>query len=325
MQVQLQQLRYFLAVAETRHFTQAADLLGVAQPTLSKQVHTLESSLGAPLFERIRGGITLTAAGETLLPLARRMVADADAARDAVQDIVGLRRGAVRLGATPSLCSSLVPAVLHTFRSVHPEIQLHVTEGSSPDLSADLLAHTLDLALIVRPGQGVDPALDAAPILRESLVVASVASGPPPTVSRHLTLEELRHTPLVMFRPGYDLRDVTLEACRRAGFTPRFAVEGGEMDAVLAFVEAGLGVALVPSMVLANRPLLRATPLASPGMRRTIALAHRKRSVLPHAAAALRTVLLDHIAAGEALPEGVTVLTGDSVDSITPPSGASTG
>jgi DNA-binding transcriptional LysR family regulator len=294
-------------VAETRHFTQAADALNVSQPTLSKQIHTLEETLGAPLFERVRGAVALTAAGETLLPLARRMVADADAARDAVQEIVGLRRGRVRVGATPSLCSSLVPMVLRRFRAEHPDIELHVNEGSSQDLITDLLARDLDLALIVHPEQGVDASLHAAPLLRESLVVASVASGPPPTVHRQLALDELRDTPLVMFRPGYDLRDVTLEACRRAGFTPRFAVEGGEMDAVLAFVEAGLGVALVPSMVLANRPLLRATPLAPPGMRRTIALAHRRRAVLPHAAEALRATLLDHIATGE-LPFGVQPL-----------------
>ena len=305
--MQLQQLRYFLAVVETRHFTHAADNLGVAQPTLSKQIHTLETSLGAPLFERVRGAVTLTAAGETLLPLAQRMVADADAARKAVQDIVGLRRGEVRLGATPSLCSSLVPEVLRTFRAEHPDIRLYVTEGSSQDLIQDLLARTLDLALIVQPEQGVDEALSAVPVLRESLVVASVAGGSPPTANPEIALTELEHTPLVMFRAGYDIRDVTLEACRRAGFTPKFAVEGGEMDAVLAFVEAGLGVALVPSMVLANRPLLRATPLAPPGMRRTIALAHRKRSVLPHAAEALRTTLLAHVATGE-LPSGVRPL-----------------
>ncbi|WP_034216112.1 LysR family transcriptional regulator [Actinoplanes subtropicus] len=307
MKVQLQQLRYFLAVAETRHFTQAADNLDVAQPTLSKQIHTLEQSLGAPLFERVRGAVALTVAGETLLPLARRMVADADAAREAVQDIVGLRRGDVRLGATPSLCSSLVPEVLRTFRAEHPDIQLYVNEGSSQDLIGNLLAHTLDLALIVQPDEGVDPALVTTPVLRESLVVASAFDRPPPTSQGQIVLSELEHTPLVMFRAGYDIRGVTLEACRQAGFTPKFAVEGGEMDAVLAFVEAGLGVALVPSMVLANRPMLRATPLAPPGMRRTIALAHRKRSVLPHAAEALRTTLLAHVATEE-LPSGVRPL-----------------
>src|SRR4051794_8647904 len=189
--MQLQQLRYFLAVAETRHFTQAADNLGVAQPTLSKQIHTLETSLGAPLFERIRGAVSLTVAGETLLPLARRMVTDADAAREAVQDIVGLRRGDVRLGATPSLCSSLVPQVLRTFRAQHPEIQLYVTEGSSRDLTESLLARTLDLALIVQPDEGVDQALATEPVLRESLVVASVFDGPPPTPHAQIALSEL--------------------------------------------------------------------------------------------------------------------------------------
>src|SRR6185369_8853675 len=220
---------------------------------------------------------------------------DADAAREAVQDIVGLRRGDVRLGATPSLCSSLVPEVLRTFRSEHPDIQLYVNEGSSQDLIENLLAHTLDLALIVQPGEGVDPALVTTPVLRESLVVASAFDRPPPTSQAQIVLSELEHTPLVMFRAGYDIRGVTLEACRQAGFTPKFAVEGGEMDAVLAFVEAGLGVALVPSMVLAGRPQLHATPLAPPGVSRTIALAHHKEYPLSHAAAAFHATLLAYL------------------------------
>jgi DNA-binding transcriptional LysR family regulator len=304
--VQLQQLRYFLAVVETRHFTQAAELAGVSQPTLSKQIHTLEATLGAPLFDRTRGNVGLTVAGESLLPLARRMVADADAARDAVREIVGLRRGRVRIGATPSLCTSLVPGVLRRFRAAYPEIELHVDEGGSQDLVTNLMANALDLALIVAPEHGVDPALQTDPILRESLVVASVATAPALAPGR-LALADLRDVPLVMFRVGYDLRDATLQACRQAGFVPRYAVEGGEMDAVLAFVEAGLGVALVPGMVLANRPLLRATPLAAPGVHRTVALARRRESVLPHAAQALRATIVEHLAAGP-LPAGVQAL-----------------
>ncbi|WP_433223842.1 LysR family transcriptional regulator [Dactylosporangium sp. CS-047395] len=302
MEVQLQQLRYFVSVAELRHFTRAAEQLGVSQPTLSKQIHTLEAALGAPLFDRSRGGVVLTTAGETLLPLARQVVADADTARDAVQEVVGLRRGRVRVGATPSLCTSLVPLVLRDFHARFPDIELHVDEGGSQDLVASLVGHGLDLALIVEPARGTDPALETVPVLRESLVVASVAPLPD-----RVALAELRDTPLVMFRTGYDLRDTTLEACRRAGFTPRYAVEGGEMDAVLAFVEAGLGVALVPSMAIVNRPLLHAAPLVAPGVHRTIALAQRRESVLSHAAQALRTTLLTHVATGP-LPLGVQPL-----------------
>ncbi|WP_432840697.1 LysR family transcriptional regulator [Dactylosporangium sp. CA-092794] len=302
MTVQLQQLRYFVTAAELRHFTRAAERLGVSQPTLSKQIHTLEATLGAPLFDRSRGTVVLTTAGETLLPLARRVVADADIARDAVQEVVGLRRGRVRLGATPSLCTSLVPLVLREFHALHPDIELHVDEGGSQDLVARLVGHELDLALVVEPARGSDPALETVPVLRESLVVASVAP-----LSERIVLAELRDTPLVMFRTGYDLRDTTLEACRRAGFVPRYAVEGGEMDAVLAFVEAGLGVALVPSMALANRPLLHSAPLVAPGVHRTIALAQRRGSVLPHAAEAMRATLIDRVARGP-LPVGVQPL-----------------
>ncbi|MGW2948453.1 LysR family transcriptional regulator, partial [Streptomyces sp. NPDC001226] len=104
--MQFQQLQYFVAVAETRHFTRAADLVHVAQPSLSQQIKALERELGADLFLRARGNITLTDAGESLLPLARRILADADTARYEVQELAQLRRGRVRLGATPSVCSN---------------------------------------------------------------------------------------------------------------------------------------------------------------------------------------------------------------------------
>lgn len=300
--MQLQQLRYFVAVAELRHFTQAADRIGVAQPSLSKQIHSLEAELGTPLFARGRGGVTLTQAGETLLPLATRIVADVDAARRAVEQVVGVRRGRVRLGATPSICVSLVPALLRRFRAAHPGVDLHLEESGSRDLERSLAEGRLDLALIVLPAVGIDPALRAHPLLRESLVVASTGDTRP-TVS----LADLRDRPLVMFRSGYDLREATLDACRHAGFVPRFAVEGGEMDAVLSLVEAGLGSAIVPASVLASRPALHATRLAPPGMHRVIALAHRHDAPLPHAAEALRATLHTQLRERR-LPPGDTLL-----------------
>lgn len=299
----LQQLVYFVAVAETRHFTQAAERAHVAQPSLSKQIHALETELGAPLFSRARGNVTLTPAGEALLPVATRILSDVDTARLEVGELVGLRRGRVRLGATPSLCVGIVADVLRRFHDAYPGIQLVVQESGSRDLTRALIGGELDLALIIVPPQGADTALTATPILREQLLVAGSATP----ARSPIRLAALRDTPMVMFREGYDLRETTLQACRQAGFEPTFAVEGGEMDAVLRFVETGLGVAIVPSTVLAGRPNLRATALAAPGIQRTVALAHRTDVPSTNAARAFTDTLLGFL--GDAkLPAGVTLI-----------------
>jgi DNA-binding transcriptional LysR family regulator len=345
--VQLQQLAYFVAVAEVRHFTQAAEALGVAQPSLSKQIKALEAELGAELFSRARGNIALTPAGEVLLPLAKRVLADVDTARLEVRELTGLRRGRLRLGATPSLFAGLLADVLRRFHDDHPGIRLLVEEGGSRDLVKDLTRGSLDLALVILPLSG-DAPLVTRPVLRENLVVAAPShparmpgDAAPPRRSS-LRIEDLRNRPLVMFRPGYDLREATISACRHAGFEPRFAVEGGEMDAVLRFVEAGLGLAVVPSMVLAGRPGLHGTPLISEqliseqliseqliseraapahadarqrepgsGLLRTVALAHRKDVAPTHAARAFQATLESFLAAAAGsggLPPGVESL-----------------
>lgn len=307
--MQLQQLAYFVAVAETRHFTQAAERMRVAQPSLSKQIRALETDLGASLFSRARGNVTLTAAGEALLPLARRMLADADTARQEVAELAGLRRGRVRLGATPSLCAGLLADALARFHRDYPGIELLVEEGGSRDLVRALARGQIDLSLIIMPLHSDDPALVTEEILRENLVVAT----PSHQAQRrpYLRIEELRGRPMVMFRRGYDLREATLTACRQAGFEPTLAVQGGEMDAVLRFVEAGLGMAVVPSMVLDGRPGLTGTPLAPPGLTRTVALAHRRDVEPPRAARAFRATLLAFVTEAEregTLPQGVELI-----------------
>jgi len=291
----LQQLRYFLAVAEAKHFTRAAEQTRVAQPSLSKQIHSLETELGAPLFSRARGNITLTPAGEALVPIARRILADVDTARLEVGELVGLKRGRVRVGATPSLCVSVFADVLSRFHNAYPGIRLVVEEGGSRDLATALLRGSLELALIIVPPEGTDPALTTRVVLEEDLVVASAADRPPPVNRPTIRLIDLRDRPMVMFRQGYDLRETTIQACRAVGYEPRLAIEGGEMDAVLRFVEVGLGVAIVPSMVLAGRPGLRGTPIASPGLRRTVALAHRTDVPPTNAAKAFSDILVDYL------------------------------
>ncbi|WP_415646470.1 LysR family transcriptional regulator [Stackebrandtia soli] len=306
--MQLHQLRYFTAVADTRHFTKAASVLHIAQPSLSQQIRALEKELGTELFQRARGNITLTDAGEALLPFARRIIADAETARREVADAVHLERGRVRLGATPSLCASLIPDVLRVFHDQYPKVALHVDEGGSQNLVRTLAAGELDLALIITPQRGLVPALSATELLREELVVVSSPEAEPPIQGKRIGIEDLRDQPLVMFRSGYDLREFTTAACRVAGFEPTFTVEGGEMDAVLGFVRAGLGLAVVPRMV-ADRSGLRITPFTPPGLQRTIAVAHRKDVAPPRAAQELRRVLLEHLwTRSETLAPGTRLL-----------------
>ncbi|WP_299531872.1 LysR family transcriptional regulator [uncultured Streptomyces sp.] len=292
-----QQLAYFVAVAESRHFTRAAEAVHVSQPSLSQQIRALEKELGAELISRARGNIALTDAGEALLPLARRILADADTARREVQELAQLRRGRVRLGATPSICTGLLPDVLRAFHDLHPGIEILLEEGGSHDLVRHLARGALDLALVVLPLPAASPALTTVELLQEDLVVVSSPAAPAPGRDGRVRIADLEGADLVMFRHGYDLRELTVAACRAEGFEPAFTVEGGEMDAVLGFVRAGLGAAVVPTMVAGRSGSdLRTTPLAAPGLRRTIALAHRSDVDPPRAARELQRMLLETVA-----------------------------
>ncbi|WP_167995325.1 LysR family transcriptional regulator [Arthrobacter pigmenti] len=283
MTVKLDQLRSFEAVARVGHFTRAAEELYLAQPSLSRQIAALETDLGTELFHRGPSGAALTDAGELLLPLARRMLGDARTAREQMDELAGLHRGRVRLGAPPTLCVSLVADVLAAFRAAHPSVALHVMEAGSRVLMDALSEGALDLALVVTRGEGAAaPGAELIPLLSEELVVVSASAS---QAAEEITLQELAQIPQVAFNRSYDLRVATDAAFSANGLEPVIAVEGAEMDAVLRFVERGLGVAVVPAMVVIDRPGLRSARLVKPSLTRTVNLA-RRNDVGPSAAAA---------------------------------------
>ena len=279
----LEQLRAFVTVAQLGNFTRAAEQLHLAQPSLSRQISTLEQSLGAELFHRARAGSTLTVAGESLLPLARRMLADAASVRRELDELAGLQRGRVRLGATPTLCISLVAEVLSAFHAAHPGIELHITESGSRGLLDHLAGGELDLALITTSGPASPERFRVAPLLVEELVVISSAGAPPLTARESIGLGEVAGLPQVVFSSTYDLRATTDAAFAAAGLSPYTVIEGAEMDAVLRFVERGIGVAIVPAMVLIERSGLRSVRLSDPTLTRTISIA-RVADISPTAA-----------------------------------------
>lgn len=287
--MELHQLRYFAAVARHLHFTRAAEELSVAQPSVSQQIAKLERELGVRLFHRMKRRIALTPAGEAFLPRARHLLAEVEAARAEVQELTSLRKGALAIGATPSVSTHLLPPALAEFHRRYPGIQLTLHEGGSRRLVQALESGELDLALVILPVRL--PVLETRPLMRERLVLAAAPDNPLARRPR-VELRELRPTPFVMFREGYDLRDVTLAACRRLGFEPTVAVEGGEMDSVLRLVAAGVGVAIVPELVIEPNGGLVGIPLTRPELSRTIALA-RRRDRFPTAAARELQALLE--------------------------------
>ncbi|MCF2570900.1 LysR family transcriptional regulator [Brevibacterium sp. UCMA 11754] len=305
----LEQLASFVEVANTGHFTKAAATLHLAQPSLSRQISTLEKELGSELFHRAHGHISLTAAGDTLLPTARRMLADAEAVRRDMDELAGLRKGRIRLGATPTLCVSLVAEAISSFHQEHPGVELELVEKGSRELIEALGAGELDLALITRtlsPSAQM-PRRRMREVLSEDLVVIAGAdrrsggSTSWSSASRSeasllpgdtVTLAEVAALPQVLFHHGYDLREATSAAFDAAELAPNIVVEGAEMDAVLRFVERGLGVAIVPAMVLVDRPRLTSAQLLEPSLSRTVSLATRADVRPTRATSALEKTIL---------------------------------
>lgn len=290
--MQIQQLRYAVAVADLRHFTRAAAHLHVAQPSLSAQVRALERDLGAPLFERVRGRVGLTPAGEAFLPWARQALADLEAGREHVRDLLGVRGGRLALGATPSLTAGLLPRVVASFHDRYPGVRLALRETGSRDLVADLAAGALDLAMIILPV--VDERIATVALADEELVLA-VPRDHPLAECRRIRTGALRDLPLVLFREGYDLRTATVSACRAAGFEPTVSIEGGEMSGALAFARAGLGAVVVPTTAVPAGGDLVAVRFEDGSLTRTVGLAERAGRLRPPAVAAFVAALTDQL------------------------------
>ena len=289
--MQLQQLSYVLAVAEEESFTRAADRLHLAQPSLSRAVRLLEQELGVLLFNRGPGlgRVTLTPDGGALLPFMQRVVADVEATGAEARALSGMARGRLAVGATPSLVTSVLAPALVEFHATHRGIDLSVVEAGSHQLIPQVAAGEVDLALVVLPV--TDPLVLTTPLFDDPLVLA-VAPEHPFAGRRRVRVRDLDALDLVMFREGYDLREVTLEACRQAGVEPHLVSEGGEMAGVLAFVAAGLGAAVVPAIALPRGGALVGVPFVAPTLSRTVALAQRGDRALARPARALAEQLL---------------------------------
>jgi len=246
--VELRHLRHFVAVAETRHFGQAAKRLFLAQPALSQSVRQLEAELGVTLLARTTRQVTPTPAGAYFHREAVRILAALDDAVDGVRRIDEGHTGLVRIGFTGTAAFDRLPAIARAVGQRLPGIALEIHgDLLTPAQVEGLRTDRLDLAVLRPPVAGDD--LVVRTLATESLVLALPADhrlADEPS----LEVSDVTHDGFVMYADTHSaVNDVVVRSCRTAGFTPRRAHEAPDTSVLLALVAAGLGVALVPESV----------------------------------------------------------------------------
>jgi DNA-binding transcriptional LysR family regulator len=278
MIMELRHIRYFLAVADERHFTRAAARLGIGQPPLSQQIKDLEGEVGAALFHRVPQGAELTAAGEAFLEVVREIPILAERATTAARRAARGETGSLRVGFTASAAfNSVVPSAIRAFRRAYPDVELLLEETNTSHLIAGMQEGRLD-AVFLRPGAAGSEAF-ALRVLSEEPIVLALPTNHPAAKHDEVDLGLLKDDPFVLFprRNGPTLYDRVITTCREAGFEPRLGQEAPQIASILFLVAAELGVTMVPaSMGQLNIAGVAYRPIAGDAPVTRLALAHRR-------------------------------------------------
>jgi LysR family transcriptional regulator, carnitine catabolism transcriptional activator len=247
MDLTLQQLRLVLAVHDAGSFTVAAERLHLAQSSMSRTVREVERKLGVTLFERTTRQLVTTPEGVEFSRMARRMVASFDAGINHFQGFLAGARGRVRIAALPSLAAILLPPVVSAYRAEHPDVELSIEDGLSGEVLSRLRAGEVDLAVTVAPEPLDD--LDPRPVATDRFCCIF---PPGQRFSSHsgLSWMDLEREPYIAFDLTSSIRQHADRAFITAQVRPDTVIEARNIAAVAGLVAAGLGVSVVPGLVL---------------------------------------------------------------------------
>ncbi|PRC92107.1 LysR family transcriptional regulator [Solimicrobium silvestre] len=276
MNLELRQLRYFIAVAEELHVGRAAQRLHMTQPPLSQAIQGLEAMLGADLFIRQKRGITLSAAGHALLPEARRLIKDSLALPELVRCAALGEVGHISLAFVSTADYNLLPPLLRDFRSRYPQVQISLREATSDVQLEALRLGQIDLGLMIPPiPEKLADMLNYQAILSEPLILAAPSDSTWLSNKLQVSLLECQGQPLIIFpraiAPAF--YDSILGCFQSVGITPEIGQEAIQMQTIIGLVSAGMGIALVPQSVsnlkrpgVVYRELEQITPLIETGL-----------------------------------------------------------
>ena len=286
--MELFQLRYFVAAARHLHFTRAAAECCVAQPSLSQQIANLERELGTPLFLRQGRAVRLTDAGAAMLEYAERILAEETAAKRAVQEVLGLKRGQITIWTLPTPGQHLLPPLLAAFRRSYPQIEISLREVvPARHIAEAITAGKADLGIVHLPYQ-VD-GLEERVLLREEMALV-VPAGHRFADRSSVALSEAAAEDFVWVSEGATEAHPIYAACLAAGFAPRIVCLSGSAQGMQSLVAAGLGISLLPRLAIHPPEGALVVELDPPRPNRTlVALGRADR--LSHAARAFAEML----------------------------------
>lgn len=243
--MEIHQLRYVLALARTGNFSRAAELSNVSQPSLSQQIQKLESELGERLFERRRTHSHLTVAGERFVTRAERILFEVEEAKREAREVHALIQGEVVVGVLPTIAPYLIPGPAARFGQKYPGIGLTILEETTAELLKMMNRHEIDFAVASLPLP--DERMKIESLLKEELFLA-LPPLHPLNKKRKLSVDHLQEESFVMMKDGHCLGDQILRFCQRNNFQPQVRSRSSQLETILAFVEAGQGISLVPAM-----------------------------------------------------------------------------
>ncbi|MDP0396800.1 LysR family transcriptional regulator [Tsukamurella strandjordii] len=276
----------FITLAETAHMTDAAALLRITQPTLSRTLARLEADLGTPLFDRRHGRLVLNASGEIYLDHARRAHAELEAARAQIADLRSPSQGTIRLAFLHSFGVAMVPQLVSGFRAREPRVTFELSQFAAGTITDLVLADEADLAIVSpRPTTGAV----AWSLLTVQRLALAVPADHPLAGRSSVHLSEASDADFITMHPEFGMRRILEERCAAAGFRPRITFESSESFTVAGLVAAGLGVALLP---MDRNPLLPAglslVPMSGPAPTREVGIIWRPDMALSRAVRSFR-------------------------------------
>jgi LysR family hydrogen peroxide-inducible transcriptional activator len=260
--MEIHQLRYFVAVAEEGHFSRAAEKVHVAQPSLSQQIQKLEAEVGQPLFDRLPRAVLLTEAGKRFREFAQQILANVADAQRCIDEFKGQAVGKLVIGAIPTIAPYLLPRLLPRFQQEHPKVALEVVEDVTENLARSLADGEVDLALL-STCESRD--FHRQPLGEEALLVA-VPEGHRLAKKERVAWRDLKPERFLGLHRAHCLSRQVEELCSAHGLHPELAVRGAQLSTVVGMVAAGLGLSLVPQMMVdgASNKGCRFLPFVAP-------------------------------------------------------------